>query len=75
MGEEGGGERGFCSDPTLELDPSAFGFLKRLRRESFECNLREGTASAPMPADRGRRERDVNGGSETGSPSTLGSDG
>ena len=50
-GDEGGtGD----SDATLELEPSTFDFLKRLRRESLECSLRE---SAPVPADLGRVER------------------
>lgn len=41
-------------EAALELEPSAFDFLKRLRRDSLECNLRE---SAPVPADLGRVER------------------
>lgn len=46
-------------EATLELEPSAFDFLKRLRRDSLECNLRE---SAPVPADLGRAERAGKGG-------------
>lgn len=41
-------------EAALELEPSLFDFLKRLRRDSLDCSLRE---SAPVPADLGRAER------------------
>ena len=41
-------------EATLELEPSTFDFLKRLRRDSLEFSLRE---SAPVPADLGRAVR------------------
>lgn len=77
IGDEGGGERGVCSEveATLELDPSTFDFLKRLRSDSFECNLRGGATSAPVPADLGRRLRGEYEARAAGSPSVCGSEG
>jgi hypothetical protein len=41
---------------TLDEDPSILDFLKRLRSDSLEFSFRGGVASAPVPADPGRRE-------------------
>jgi hypothetical protein len=57
-GDEDGGELIGGSETVVMLDedPSIFDFLKRLRRDSLEFSFRGGVASAPVPADPGRRE-------------------
>lgn len=57
-GDEGGGELMDDSETvvTLAEDPSMLDFLKRLRSDSLGFNFRGGVASAPVPADLGRRE-------------------
>lgn len=57
-GDEDGGELigGSETEVTLDDEPSTFDFLKRLRSDSFEFSFRGGVASAPVPADLGRRD-------------------
>lgn len=57
-GDEDGGELVGGSEMvvTLDEDPSMLDFLKRLRSDSLGFSFRGGVASAPVPADFGRRE-------------------
>lgn len=54
--EEGGLIGGSETGVMLDEEASTFDFLNRLRSDSFEFSLRGEVASAPVPADLGRRE-------------------
>lgn len=53
---EGGEEDSEGGEGDSEGWPSPLAFLNRLRREYFVPSFRRGGGSAPVPADRGRRE-------------------
>lgn len=65
--EEGELIGGSETEVTLDEEVSTFDFLNRLRSDSFEFSLRGGAASAPVPADLGRREAFGSGGRWGGS--------
>lgn len=54
--EEGELIGGSETEVTLDEEASTFDFLNRLRSDNFEFSFRGEVASAPVPADLGRRE-------------------